>query len=82
MLGYEWAINFASRYGHIQVLEWFKNSGYKFKYDQYAIYGASEDEHNKILEFFKNCNVKKVIKWYEPLKFKTKNNYINEYNKN
>ncbi len=25
-------INNACRYGHIQVLEWFKNSGYEFKY--------------------------------------------------
>ncbi len=26
-------INIASYHGNVQVLEWFKNSGYEFKYD-------------------------------------------------
>ena len=39
----------ASEYGHIQVLEWFKNSGYEFKYDENAIRTASRNGHNQIL---------------------------------
>jgi hypothetical protein len=34
-------INNASYYGHIQVLEWFKNSGCKFNYDKCAFSYAS-----------------------------------------
>jgi hypothetical protein len=50
-------INNASRYGHIQVLEWFKNSGYEVKYFyyfNYAINNASRNGHIKVLEWFKN----------------------------
>ena len=31
----------ASNNGHIKVLEWFKNSGYEFKYNENAINSAS-----------------------------------------
>ena len=34
-------INHASYYGHIEVLEWFKNSGYEFKYHEDVINYAS-----------------------------------------
>jgi hypothetical protein len=44
----------ASRYGHIQVLEWFKNSGYEFKYNKNAISYASMNGHDHVLEWFKN----------------------------
>jgi hypothetical protein len=47
-------INDACKNGHIQVLEWFKNSGYKFKYDEYAILWASKYGHVQVLEWFKN----------------------------
>jgi hypothetical protein len=47
-------INNASENGHIQVLEWFKNSGYEFKYDNYAISYASKSGNIKVLEWFKN----------------------------
>ena len=30
-------INNASDYGHLHILEWFKNSGFEFKYDKHAI---------------------------------------------
>jgi hypothetical protein len=40
--------------GHIQILEWFKNSGYEFKYDECAIDWASYKGHIQILEWFKN----------------------------
>ena len=47
-------INNGCKYGHIQVLEWFKNSGYEFKYDIHAIFYASVFGHIQILEWFKN----------------------------
>jgi hypothetical protein len=57
-------INNACHYGHIQVLEWFKNSGYEFKYTEYAFYWASDNGHIKVLEWFKNYGYKfKYTKW-------------------
>jgi hypothetical protein len=47
-------INNASSRGNIQVLEWFKNSGYEFKYDEYPICWASRYGHVQVLEWFKN----------------------------
>jgi hypothetical protein len=44
----------ASQYGNVQVLEWFKNSGYEFKYDEEVINYASENGHIQVLEWFKN----------------------------
>jgi hypothetical protein len=44
----------ASSNGHIQVLEWFKNSGYEFKYGKEAINRASYYGHIQVLEWFKN----------------------------
>ena len=34
-------INHASKYGHVEVLEWLKNYGYEFKYIKLAIICAS-----------------------------------------
>jgi hypothetical protein len=61
-------INNACIYGHIEVLEWFKNSGYEFKYYKYAIYYASGHGHIKVLEWFKNSGYellydKEAINW-------------------
>jgi hypothetical protein len=57
-------INWASSYGHVKVLEWFKNSGYEFKYDKLAINYASEKGHIHVLEWFKNSGYKfKYNKW-------------------
>ena len=47
-------INNTCIYGNIQVLEWFKNSGYEFKYDEWAINNASQNGHIQVLEWFKN----------------------------
>jgi hypothetical protein len=47
-------INCACAYGHVQVLEWFKNSGYEFKYNETAISYASDYGHIQVLEWFKN----------------------------
>ena len=49
-------INNACHHGHIEVLEWFKNSGYEFKYDEDAIISASVFGHVKVLEWFNNSN--------------------------
>lgn len=37
------AIDYASQNGHVQILEWFKNTGFMFKYSNYAIDFASEN---------------------------------------
>jgi hypothetical protein len=50
-------------YGHVQVLEWFKNSGYEFKYDKWAIINASKNGHFEVLEWFKNSEYE--FKYYE-----------------
>ena len=47
-------INNASQHGHIQVLEWFKNSCYEFKYNESTINFASINGHVLVLEWFKN----------------------------
>ncbi len=49
---HENAINMASEYGHVDVLEWFKNSGFEFRYSELAIKWASEKGHTNILEWF------------------------------
>ena len=51
-------INNACKYGHIEVLEWFKNSGYEFNYNEVAIYQASGYGHIQVLEWFKNSGYK------------------------
>ena len=71
--------------GHVQVLEWFKNSGYKFKYRK----NAFKINFIKILKFYNdNFNIKKLIKWsnkimfIKTIKFKTPQKYLRGYQKN
>jgi hypothetical protein len=57
--------------GHVNVLEWFKNSDYEFKYYKYAFYGASRHGQVHVLEWFKNNNYKsslKCVKLYKNIK--------------
>ena len=81
-------IYYACYFGHVEVLKWFKNSGYEFKYNKWSIHDASIHRRIKVLEWLKNyCNIKKIIKiskcnYNKTIKYKTKNNYINGYNKN
>jgi hypothetical protein len=49
-------IYYACYYGQIEVLEWFKNSGYEFKYDKKVINNASKYGNIQILEWFKNSD--------------------------
>ena len=54
--------------GHIQILEWFKNSKYEFEYDNNAIIYASNSGHIQVLKWFKNSKYKfkydnRAIKW-------------------
>ena len=68
-------INNASKYGHVQVLEWFKNSGYEFKYDEIVIDYASRNGYIEILEWFKNSDYelkynKSCLAWIGTKKFK------------
>ncbi len=44
----------ASKYGCVEILEWFKNFGYEFKYNEWTIIYASNNGHIQVLEWFKN----------------------------
>jgi hypothetical protein len=48
----------ALMYGHVQVLEWFKNSGYVFKNIKKSIYIACFYGHVQLLEWFKKSGFK------------------------
>ena len=68
-------INNASQNGHIQVLEWFKNSGYEFKYTEWPINYASEIGDVQVLEWFKNSGYEfKYNKW--ALNFASNNKHV------
>ena len=58
-------INYASAFGHVQVLEWFKNSGYEFKYNRDAFRWASAFGHVKVFEWFKNSGYEFKYNTYE-----------------
>jgi hypothetical protein len=51
----------------VNILEWFKNSGYEFKYDKYAIIWALQ--HGKV----------HILKWFKNNIYKTKSNYVKQY---
>ena len=64
-------IYYASKFGHVQVLEWFKNSGYKFEYNNITMNKASLNRQIQILEWFKNSGYKLKYDYYviENIKF-------------
>jgi hypothetical protein len=79
--------------GHIKVLEWFKNSGYEFKYDKYAINRASLHGRIQVLEWFKNSgyefkydedviNMASYYGYIKVLKWFKRSGYKFKYNKN
>jgi hypothetical protein len=45
-------IEYAAVKGHVNVLEWFKNSEYELKYDESAINKAFQNGHIDVLEWF------------------------------
>jgi len=47
-------IDYAIKNGQVDILEWFKNSGYEFKYTSDAVDSASTYGHINVLEWFKN----------------------------
>ena len=54
---YNELINWAAKNGHVNVLEWFKNSGLEFKYTDNAIDWAAQNGHVNVLEWFKNSGL-------------------------
>ena len=69
-------IDYAAYYGHVLVLEWFKNSGLEMKYSHKAMDYASAAGHVEVLEWFKNSGLEmkfdkdfirktKSVEWFE-----------------
>ena len=56
------SMNVASANGHVDVLEWWKNSGLELKYTAKAIKVASLNGHIDVLEWWKNSGLK--LKYY------------------
>ena len=89
----EHAINLASKFGKINILDYIKNSEYDFNYEEIAINNASENGHIHVLDWFKNNDLE--IKYNENavnyasknghvqvLEWFKKNNYDLKYTKN
>ena len=47
-------LEITSENGHIMILDWFKNSEFEFKHNEYAINNASQNGHIAVLDWFKN----------------------------
>ena len=68
-------IDYASKYGHIEVLDWVINSGYEFDCDECAINDASCYGHVKVLEWFKNYGYEFKYNEYA-INYASKNGHI------
>jgi hypothetical protein len=75
----EQAINYASSNGHDNVLEWFKNSGYYFKFTKYTLYYASSNGHVNILEWFNKSGYKFKYNIYS-IYYASKNGHVKVLN--
>ncbi len=51
-------IDYASSIGYVKILEWLKNSNYKFKYSKWAMFFASRNGHVQVLKWFKDSKYK------------------------
>jgi hypothetical protein len=51
-------INYVARYGHINILEWCKNSGLPLQYSSQALNLASKYGHINVLDWWKNSGLK------------------------
>jgi len=53
----EKTLDFSSKYGRVNVLEWWKNSGFSLNYTSYAIYYAIMHSNIDVLEWWKNSGL-------------------------
>uniref|UniRef100_A0A6C0E7A1 Ankyrin repeat protein n=1 Tax=viral metagenome TaxID=1070528 RepID=A0A6C0E7A1_9ZZZZ len=75
-LGAKEVLEYASQNGHVNVLEWWKNSKLPFNYDEKVLEYASQNGHVNVLEWWKNsklpCNYDENV-----LKLASSNGHIN-----
>jgi hypothetical protein len=50
-------MDWASRYGHITVLDWWKSSGLECKWSENAMDGASSEGHVAVLDWWFNSGL-------------------------
>ena len=60
----DYVFRYCAQNGHIAIMDWFKNSGFEYKYDERAINHASQYGHIAVLDWFKNSYFEfKYDKW-------------------
>lgn len=60
----EEALSNASKNGHIQILEWFENSGFELKYNKNVKKNAEIHGYNHILKWLEKIELKKNYNKY------------------
>ena len=66
----------ACKHAHIEILNWFKNSGLELKYSDGALDWVSKNGHVDVLNWFKNSGFEfKYSDWV--INFASRNNHIN-----
>jgi hypothetical protein len=63
-------MDWASQYGHVAVLEWWKNSGLECKWSKDAMDWASCCGHVAVLEWWKNSGLE--CKWSKSVDYEKK----------